>query len=186
MNRRNSAGPSKDGVENALAGLDRDYEPTPAGLGVTVAWGIPYFRRYVAKPAKHYLPHDLRAKKPALLEARRFPSDPAETKLEQNDVAVLLREVEAWVERESALALRYELDGRAYILEAGEPDWSADVAAAAHADRANRRARLLQALSSIDRALSAYRSPGREAAIRGLEDLRQDITLALRVDGESP
>jgi hypothetical protein len=78
-------------LEGALGGLDRDYQPTPAGLGATVAWGLPYFRHYVPKQAKKYLPHDLRAQKPALLEARRFPSDPDDTKLEQNDVAILLR-----------------------------------------------------------------------------------------------
>lgn len=39
------------------------------------------------------------------------------------DLAVLLREVEAWVIRESACAIRYELDGRQYVLEAGEVDW---------------------------------------------------------------
>jgi hypothetical protein len=110
----------------------------------------------------------------------------AELRGDPDDLALLLREVEAWVEREAALALRFELDGRAYVLEAGEPDWSADLAAASHADRASRRARLLQALSTIDHALSAYQAPGREAAIRGLEDLRQDITLALRLDSESP
>ena len=54
--------------------------PTPAGLGVTVAWGLPYFRRYVpaawraARPAR-----PPRAARPALLPAIRFPSDPHET-----------------------------------------------------------------------------------------------------------
>ena len=28
-------------LEDLLAKLDHDYVPTPAGLGVTVAWGIP-------------------------------------------------------------------------------------------------------------------------------------------------
>src|SRR5438105_2078022 len=32
-------------LEEALAGLDRRFDSTPAGLGVTVAWGLPYFRR---------------------------------------------------------------------------------------------------------------------------------------------
>jgi hypothetical protein len=59
---------------------------------VTVAWGLPYFRRHVsASVATKYLPRDLRAKTAALLDARRFPSDPAESVLEQNDAAVLLR-----------------------------------------------------------------------------------------------
>ena len=104
-----------------------------------------------------------------------------------DDVALLLREVEAWIEREAALALRFELDGRAYVLEAGEPDWSANVAGESHAERAGRRARLLAALGTIDRALSAHRAPGRHAVqLRGLEDLRKDISLALRLEDESP
>jgi hypothetical protein len=78
-------------LEEALAELDRRYALSPAGLGVTVAWGRPYFRRYVPAAAKKYLPHDLRAKKSALLDARRFPSDSPDVVLEHNDVAVLLR-----------------------------------------------------------------------------------------------
>jgi len=78
-------------LEEALLDLDRRYPATPAGLGVTVAWGLPYFRRYVEGPAQRYLPRDRRAQKPALLDAVRFPSDPQDTILEQNDVAVLLR-----------------------------------------------------------------------------------------------
>src|SRR5205823_1509142 len=30
-------------LAQVLADLDRGYQPTPAGLGVTVAWGLPYF-----------------------------------------------------------------------------------------------------------------------------------------------
>jgi hypothetical protein len=78
-------------LERALAGLERDYAPTPAGLGVTVAWGLPYFDRYVADAARKHIPHDRRAAESALLETRRFPSDPHDTRLEANDVAILLR-----------------------------------------------------------------------------------------------
>jgi hypothetical protein len=84
-------------LENALQKLESRYEVTPAGLGVTVAWGQPYFRRYVGRLAATYLPMDRRASaakgKPvaALLDAIRFPSDPKETVLEANDVAVLIR-----------------------------------------------------------------------------------------------
>jgi hypothetical protein len=39
------------------------------------------------------------------------------------DLAVLLRDVEAWVEEESICAIRYEVDGREYVIHAGEPDW---------------------------------------------------------------
>jgi hypothetical protein len=78
-------------LEDVLAKLDQDYDPTPAGLGITVAWGIPYFDRLVPGAARIHLPIDRRAKKPALLHARRFPSDPTDTVLESNDVAILVR-----------------------------------------------------------------------------------------------
>jgi hypothetical protein len=78
-------------LETALLELESAYEPTPAGLGVTVAWGLPYFDRYVPRAAERHLPFDRRAGKPVLLDAVRFPSDPKETILESNDVAVLLR-----------------------------------------------------------------------------------------------
>jgi len=84
-------------LEQALSSLEADYEPTPAGLGVTVGWGLPYFRRYLPSQSPRYLPLDRRASKAkgtpvhALLDAVRFPSDPPQTILEQNDAVVLLR-----------------------------------------------------------------------------------------------
>jgi len=78
-------------LESELAGLEDDYEATPAGLGITVGWGMPYFEHFVADQASSYIPHDIRAQKSALLDAVRFPSDPDETVLESNDVAILLR-----------------------------------------------------------------------------------------------
>jgi hypothetical protein len=78
-------------LEYALSQLDRRYPTSAAGLGVTVAWGLPYFHRFVPGPARKHLPYDRRAGKPALLEAIRFPSDPAQTILEENDVAFLIR-----------------------------------------------------------------------------------------------
>jgi hypothetical protein len=84
-------------LENTLQKLESRYEVTPAGLGVTVAWGQPYFTRHVGGLAATHLPVDHRASaakgKPvaALLDAIRFPSDPKETVLEANDVAVLIR-----------------------------------------------------------------------------------------------
>ncbi|MFN2467960.1 MAG: hypothetical protein ABR521_07535 [Gaiellaceae bacterium] len=84
-------------LERALRTLERRFEPTPAGLGVTVAWGLPYFRRYVPKLAAAHLPIDRRASAAkgrevrVLIDAIRFPSDPDKTVLEENDVAVLLR-----------------------------------------------------------------------------------------------
>jgi hypothetical protein len=84
-------------LEHALVELERRYEPTPAGLGITVAWGLPYFRRFVPKLADEHIPIDRRATKTrnkpvrVLLDSIRFPSDPTDTILESNDVAVLLR-----------------------------------------------------------------------------------------------
>jgi hypothetical protein len=78
-------------LSSVLDGLDRDYAPSPAGLGVTVAWGLPYFRRLVPDQTRRLLPHDRRAGKPVIVDARRFPSDPPDTRLEANDVAILLR-----------------------------------------------------------------------------------------------
>jgi hypothetical protein len=84
-------------LEDALVALEQRYEPTPAGLGVSVAWGLPYFRSYVPRQADVHLPIDRRASHTkrhtvrALTDAIRFPSDPATTILEDNDVSVLLR-----------------------------------------------------------------------------------------------
>jgi hypothetical protein len=78
-------------LSDALEVLDRRYEPTPAGLGVTLGWGLPYFERHVPEAWGSHAPRDRRARKPALIPAIRFPSDPDETILEDNDVAVLLR-----------------------------------------------------------------------------------------------
>jgi hypothetical protein len=78
-------------LEDVLRRFDARFPLTPAGLGVTVGWGLPYFERYVARQAQAHLPHDRRAGKPVLLPSRRFPSDPDRTLLERNDVVVLLR-----------------------------------------------------------------------------------------------
>jgi hypothetical protein len=95
--RRRDLQEARETLEAALRKLEERYDVTPAGLGVTVAWGIPYFRRYVATQASRHLPVDRRASQSAerpvsaLLDASRFPSDPDDTILEANDVAILLR-----------------------------------------------------------------------------------------------
>jgi hypothetical protein len=82
---------AQQALERVLAGLESDYAPTPAGLGVTVAWGIPYFERFVPAIASKYLPFDRRAMKPVLFAAQKFPSDPEDTVLEENEVVILVR-----------------------------------------------------------------------------------------------
>ena len=88
---------ARESLESALAGLDARFEESPAGLGVTVAWGLPYFERYVPGQAARHLPVDRRATATrghevrALEDSIRFPTDSDTTLLEANDVAVLLR-----------------------------------------------------------------------------------------------
>jgi hypothetical protein len=88
---------AREALEAAIASVERRFPPTPAGVGVTVGWGLPYFRRIVPDLAASHLPVDRRASRAegrdvrALLDAERFPSDPDDTILEQNDAALLLR-----------------------------------------------------------------------------------------------
>jgi hypothetical protein len=87
---------AQQSLERAIGQIERRYDVNPGGLLVTVAWGLPYFRRYVPAAAARHIPIDRRASAtgrpvPALLDAIRFPSDPPETVLETNDVAILLR-----------------------------------------------------------------------------------------------
>src|SRR5207248_2499139 len=108
----------KNLLESTLSQLDQNYDPaTPAGLGVTIAWGLPYFQTYIPMlshkstyfPAgtkyPNYLPVDNRASSAAgqtvraVINAVQFPSDvpPAgfpgapRLRLEGNHIAVLLR-----------------------------------------------------------------------------------------------
>jgi hypothetical protein len=82
---------AQNDLERSLGELDAAYSPDPSGLGVTVAWGLPYFEHRVPAQSKTHLPFDRRAGKSVLVPERRFPSDPHDTILESNDVAVLLR-----------------------------------------------------------------------------------------------
>ncbi len=101
-------------LESVLLGLEQQFPPTPSGLGILVAWGLPYFHHYIPSLGKTssffkagtrypaYMPVDLVTSKLeghtvyAVQDAMTFPSDqpPAgfgPVRLEQNDVAVLLR-----------------------------------------------------------------------------------------------
>src|SRR5258706_9206704 len=101
-------------LESVLLGLEQKFSPSPRGLGVAVAWGLPYFQHYIPSLGKSssffkagtrypaYLPVDLVTSQQqkrtvyAVQESMTFPSDqpPAgfgPVRLEQNHVAVLLR-----------------------------------------------------------------------------------------------
>jgi hypothetical protein len=107
--RADDLGSARRELEDALQELERRYEPTPAGLGITVGWGLPYFRSHVPEAWSRHAPYDRRAQKSALLDAVRFPSDPPQTVLEDNDVAVLLRSDSSGHLDEAAHALFDEL-----------------------------------------------------------------------------
>jgi hypothetical protein len=85
-------------LEATLREIDARFDPAhPSGLGVMVAWSLPYFHRYVPGPAAAHLPVDLQTTEKrgtttlAVTDAVRFPSDPASVVLERNDFAVVLR-----------------------------------------------------------------------------------------------
>jgi hypothetical protein len=84
-------------LEEALRDVDASFDAAPKGISVSVGWGLPYFRRYVAKPAEGLLPVDLRASEAAgrqvlaVVDAIRFPSDPDDLVLEENEVAFFFR-----------------------------------------------------------------------------------------------
>jgi hypothetical protein len=104
----------------------------------------------------------------------------------EQDLAVLMRDVACWAEQEALGALRFELDGRGYVLEAGEVDWWNDPAGVSGLAGAGERGRLLRALDTVDRAILQHRE--RRFAgprIEGLETLRDDIIFALRLNDES-
>ena len=108
----------------------------------------------------------------------------AELRGEPDDLAALLREVEAWVEEESLSAIRFELDDRAYVLEAGETNWTSIEPEAVGTGDHVRRSSLLEALASVDFAiaeLEGRKGSASWADMEGLERLRNDIALALRL-----
>jgi hypothetical protein len=89
-------------LEGALSAVEAKYPASPAGVGVTVAWGLPYFRRLVPKLADGrrfpaYLPSDLRASKAsrkrvaAVIDAEPFASDEAGLVLGADDVVFVFR-----------------------------------------------------------------------------------------------
>jgi hypothetical protein len=89
-------------LEHTLRALEARYPATPAGLGVTIGWGLPYFRRLVPKLADGrrypgYLPLDLPSSKrtgkhvAAVVDATRFPSDRPDVVLGADDVVFQLR-----------------------------------------------------------------------------------------------
>ncbi len=114
--------PARQALEDALRAIERELPPTPSGLGLSVGWGLPYFRRLIPQLADgrrfpDYLPRDRHASKvanrpvPALLESVRFASDPPETVLERNDLVFVLQSDSQQHIAEAATALFGKLHG---------------------------------------------------------------------------
>lgn len=101
-------------LESVILGVERQFPPTLSGIGIMVAWGLPYFYQYIPRlgkaseffkagtPYPRYLPIDVSTSKTeghtvyAVQEARTFPSDQpppgfGPVRLEQNDVVVVIR-----------------------------------------------------------------------------------------------
>jgi len=108
---------ARKSLEQVLRRLDDEFAGTPDGLAVTVAWGLPYFRRFVPAQLERHLPIDRRASKGkaepvgALLDAIHFPSDDPDALLEHNDVAFLLRSDRQEHIQEGGKAIFAELEG---------------------------------------------------------------------------
>jgi hypothetical protein len=47
----------------------------------------------------------------------------AALRTDPGELGVMLRTVESWVEEESLCMIRFQVDGREYVLQAGEADW---------------------------------------------------------------
>ena len=84
--------------ETAIAGLETSglLDHTPSGMGLAVAWGLPYVNRLPPALTNTYQPVDVVAtranghKTLAVIDAITFPSDPLGTLLEGNDVAFVM------------------------------------------------------------------------------------------------
>ena len=70
---------AKTRVENALLAVEKPYTATAAGLTMVIGWGLPYFRTFTPGLMNTYLPAipNTNPKQYAVLDAIRFPSDPA-------------------------------------------------------------------------------------------------------------
>jgi len=80
-------------LDAALQAVESAYPYAPEGVFLLVAYGLPYFRRYV-RPEVYaaHLPYMADAERaPVLLDAVRFASDPPSLALEANEVVFHLR-----------------------------------------------------------------------------------------------
>jgi hypothetical protein len=108
-------------LESALSRVESPYPGTAAGLTIVVAWGLPYFRTFVAGPWQTKAPRDKLLPsingqpQLALLDAVAFPSDPADVMLEDNHVAFKIRSDSSTIVQSVATQLFGDTSSPAYI-----------------------------------------------------------------------
>lgn len=173
-------------LSSVLGALDRELPATPRGLGVTVAWGEPYFQRFVpalrdGRRFPDYLPIDLPASEaagirvPVLIPTFRFDSDPTSLVLEDNDVAFLFRSDSLETVSGASDDLFRRLDGmlmltsvRKGFVGGGLPRRMAEAAGLPGADRIPPEAQLFLGFTSTQRSALA---PGRLVNFESLPGL---------------
>ena len=108
---------AKTRVENAIAKVEAPYPSTAAGLTIVVGWGLPYFRTFVPSLMNTYLPAipGTSPKQYAVLDAIRFPSDPAGVVLEDNHVMFKFRSDSSAIVSGAERALFDDQNSGAYI-----------------------------------------------------------------------
>lgn len=78
-------------LSTALAEIEAIYPLNPGGILIQVAYGLPYFREFIpAAVTNKLMPRAVENGKPgewAVIDAVRFPKDPAALVLEQNDIS---------------------------------------------------------------------------------------------------
>ena len=79
-------------LSEALEEIESIYPVTPAGLFTQVAYGLGYFNRYIGRDlSEQHMPkaamyEDHRPGRWAVIDSIKFPKDPANVMLEQNDI----------------------------------------------------------------------------------------------------
>jgi hypothetical protein len=108
---------AKTRLENAIAKVEAPYPSTAAGLTIVVGWGLPYFRTFVPSLMNAYLPAipGTSPKQYAVLDAIRFPSDPADVVLEDNHVMVKFRSDSSAIVSGAERALFDDQNSGAYV-----------------------------------------------------------------------
>jgi hypothetical protein len=106
-------------VEKALSTVEAPYTSNAAGLTMVIGWGLPFFEQYVPSLMTK-LPVDLELSqsgttKYAVLPAIRFPSDPSDLVLEDNDIMFKMRSDSASILKSVESQLFDNSNSSAYI-----------------------------------------------------------------------